>query len=50
MRCMTGKASLFTGDRGMVDGDLLTFFLMAIKTENIPFFRKKVRILRGMAA
>jgi hypothetical protein len=42
MRWMTGKASLFTGDRGMIDGNLLTFFLMTIKTEKIPFFSKKV--------
>jgi hypothetical protein len=48
MRGMTGKASFFTGERGMGDGDLLTFFLMAIKAESIQLLRKKFRILRGM--
>jgi hypothetical protein len=39
---MAGKASFFTGDRGMIDVDLLTFFLMTIKTEKIPSLSKKV--------
>jgi hypothetical protein len=48
MRGMAGKASLFTRDRDMIDGYLLAFFLMAIKTEKISSLSNKVRVFRSM--
>jgi hypothetical protein len=50
MRWMAGKAPLLAGDRGMLDGYVLTLFLMTIKTEKIPSLSKKVGIFRSMGS
>src|SRR4030066_369921 len=48
MRRMAGETSLFTGNRGMVDGDLLTLFFMAVKAEGVAFFENKLCVFRSM--
>jgi hypothetical protein len=45
---MARKAPLLANNGSMVDGNLLTLFLVAVKTKKIPSLSKKVRIFRSM--
>ena len=45
---MTGKTAFGTGDRSMVECNLLVFFIMAIKTERVNLLENKLWGLRGM--
>lgn len=45
---MTGKAGFLTRVWRMVERNLLTFFLMAIKAEGANLFEEKLRVLRRM--
>lgn len=45
---MTGKASFFTGDRGMVEGNLAALLFVTVKTEAVDILKNKSGILRGV--
>ncbi len=48
MRWMAGEATLLTFYGLMANSNFLTLFLMALKTERIPWSNSQARIFRAM--